>query len=326
MENKIKNLLQFYLLATELKDKIRSGWKVWNIDRQRIESVAEHIYGTCILAISIDSQFELDIDLYKVIIILVLHEIEEIKIGDLTPFDKVTKEEKRKIGKQAVEEVLSTLDKKVQYIELIEEFENMKTNESMFAKMCDKLEADIQCKLYCEEKSIDINKKENGHLLNDARIEKLLNNGEKTVADLFIENDRPIYTEKIFEEIANYMLLEPYFPYVLFLEGSNFLTHDITIERPDGRKVTLTYNAGNLNRLDRLTAANYGMPINTNLCENRFVACDGLNIMLQAVSIFAQKDGERWKVQDMVDVMVEVAKTSLKMLGKDLFKQLTSNT
>jgi len=205
MENKIKNLLQFYLLATELKDKIRSGWKVWNIDRQRVESVAEHIYGTCILAISIDSQFKLDIDLYKVIIMLVLHEIEEIKIGDLTPFDKVTKQEKRIIGKQAVGEILSTLDKRLQYIELIEEFEDMKTNESIFAKMCDKLEADIQCKLYCEEKCIDINKKENEYLLNDARIEKLLNNGEKTVADLFIENDRPIYTEKIFEEIANYI-------------------------------------------------------------------------------------------------------------------------
>lgn len=205
MENKIKNLLQFYLLATELKDKIRSGWKVWNIDRQRVESVAEHIYGTCILAISIDSQFELDIDLYKVIIMLMLHEIEEIKIGDLTPFDKVTKEEKRKIGKQAVEEVLITLDKKVQYIELIEEFENMKTNESMFAKMCDKLEADIQCKLYCEENCIDINKKENEYLLKDPRVQKLLQNGEKTVADLFIENDRPIYTEELFEEIANYI-------------------------------------------------------------------------------------------------------------------------
>ena len=205
MENKIKNLLKFYLLATELKDKIRSGWKVWNIDRQRVESVAEHIYGTCILAISIDYQFKLDIDLYKVIIMLVLHEIEEIKIGDLTPFDQVTKEEKRKIGKQAIEEVLITLDKKVQYIELIEEFEDMKTNESIFAKMCDKLEADIQCKLYCEEKSIDINRKENTHLLKDSRVQKLLNNGEKTVADLFIENDRPIYKEKIFENIADYI-------------------------------------------------------------------------------------------------------------------------
>ena len=205
MDTKIKNLIQFYLLATELKDKIRSGWKVWNIDRERVESIAEHIYGTCILAISIDSQFELHIDLYKVIIMLVLHEIEEIKIGDLTPFDRITKEEKRKIGKQAVEEVLSTLDKKVQYIELIEEFENMKTNESMFAKMCDKLEANIQCKLYCEENCININKKENAYLLKDSRMKKLLDNGEKTVADLFIENDRPIYTEKVFEEIANYI-------------------------------------------------------------------------------------------------------------------------
>lgn len=75
---------------------------------------------------------------------IVLHEIEEIKIGDLTPFDKVTKEEKRKLGKQAVEEILNTLNKKVQYIELIEEFEGMKTKESTFAKMCDK-----NVKKYC---------------------------------------------------------------------------------------------------------------------------------------------------------------------------------
>ena len=206
MENeKIKNLLEFYLLATELKDKIRRGWKIWNIDRERVESVAEHIYGTCILAISIDSEFELDIDIYKVVMMIVLHEIEEIKIGDLTPFDKVTKEEKRKIGKQAVEEILNTLNKKVQYIELIEEFESMKTKESTFAKMCDKLEVDIQCKIYCEENCIDINKKENEQLLKDSRVQKLLKNGEKTVADLYIENDRPRYTEKVFENIVDYI-------------------------------------------------------------------------------------------------------------------------
>ncbi len=204
-ELKIEKLLKFYLLATELKDKIRQGWKVWNINRERVESVAEHIYGTCILAISIDSEFKLDIDLYKVIVMIVLHEIEEVKIGDLTPFDKVTKEEKRKLGKQAVEEVLNTIDKKAQYIELIDEFENMQTKESIFAKMCDKLEADIQSKIYCEENCIDINNKANAHLLEDKRIKRLLENGEKTVSDLFIENDRPIYTEKIFENIADYI-------------------------------------------------------------------------------------------------------------------------
>lgn len=207
MENhKIKNLLQFYLMATQLKDKIRRGWELWNIDRKRVESVAEHIYGTCILAISIDSEFDLNIDIYKVVMMLVLHEIEEVKIGDLTPFDKVTKEEKRKMGKQAVQEILNSLSKKADYMELIEEFEEMKTRESIFAKMCDKLEADIQCKLYCEEKCIDINKKENAHyLVENERIQKLLANGEKTLADFFIENDRPIYKEKIFEDIADFV-------------------------------------------------------------------------------------------------------------------------
>jgi len=203
---KIKNMLQFYLLVTQLKDKIRRGWELWNIDRKRVESVAEHIYGTCILAISIDSEFDLNIDIYKVVMMLVLHEIEEVKIGDLTPFDKVTKEEKRRMGKQAVQEILNSLSKKADYIELIEEFEEMKTRESIFAKMCDKLEADIQCKLYGEEKSIDINKKENAHyLVENERIQKLLANGEKTLADFFIENDRPIYKEKIFEDIADFV-------------------------------------------------------------------------------------------------------------------------
>ncbi len=124
-------------------------------------------------------------------------------------------------------------------------------------------------------------------------------------------------------EMANFMLAELHFPYVLFLEGSNFLTQDVTIERPDGREVTLTYNAGKLNRLDRLIAANYGMPINTNLCENRFVQCNGVSIMLQAASIYTKGDGGHWNDSDMIEIMLEVSRTSLKMLGKDIFSQLS---
>ena len=54
MEEKIKSAMRFYLLATKLKYKIRSGWDKyhWNISSERIESIAEHVYGTCILAIS----------------------------------------------------------------------------------------------------------------------------------------------------------------------------------------------------------------------------------------------------------------------------------
>lgn len=204
-DKKITKLLQFYLLATELKNVIRTGWKQWHVDKERLESVAEHIYGTCILAIAIDSEFDLNIDIYKVMMMLILHEIEEIKIGDLTPFNKVTQQEKRELGKQAVEQVFNLLSKKTEYIELIEEFENMQTRESKFAKMCDKLEADIQCKKYCEEKCIDINNPDNKQWLEDERVKRILGNGEKTVSDLFIENDRPIFSEKIVEEIADFV-------------------------------------------------------------------------------------------------------------------------
>lgn len=125
-------------------------------------------------------------------------------------------------------------------------------------------------------------------------------------------------------EIANYMLSEPYFPYILFLEGSNFLTHNITVQRPDGSDYTLHYDNGMLNRLDRLTAANYGMKVNTNLCKNKFVLCNSRTIMLQAASIYTQGDGSHWKNNDMINVMLDIARTSLSMLGNVLFNQLTS--
>ena len=130
---------------------------------------------------------------------------------------------------------------------------------------------------------------------------------------------------KNIDEIANYMLTERYFPYVLFLEGSNFLTQNVTVTRPDGRAITLVYNDGTLNRLDRLTAANYGMPINTNLCENRFVECNGVSIMLQAASIYTRGEGGHWNDEDMISIMLDVSRTSLRMLGTDLFDPLTSN-
>ncbi len=130
-------------------------------------------------------------------------------------------------------------------------------------------------------------------------------------------------SHKNISEIANFMLSESHFPYVLFLEGSNFLTEIVSIARPDGRTITLEYNSGTLNRLDRLTAANYGMPINMNLCENKFVKHKDKTIMLQATSIYTQGNGEKWGNKEMFHIMLEISKTSLKMLGSDLFNQLT---
>ncbi len=48
--NKIEATIKYYKLCTKLKDTIRKGPTIWNAKRDRIESVAEHIWGhKCLL-------------------------------------------------------------------------------------------------------------------------------------------------------------------------------------------------------------------------------------------------------------------------------------
>ena len=98
----------------------------------------------------------------------------------------------------------------------------------------------------------------------------------------------------------------------------------MTVSRPDGTTITLKYNSGELNRIDRLTAANYGMPINTNLCENKLVTYKGKVMYLQAASIYTQGDGKEWEAKEMLKIMLDISKTSLKVLASDLFQQLNN--
>lgn len=163
--------------------------------------------------------------------------------------------------------------------------------------------------------------KHQGKDIENLRAGKLV--GKAADQDLMVAGNAIERAHKNIREIANLMLGEIYFPYVLFLEGSNFLTRDVIISKPDGSEYTLTYNLGSLNRLDRLTSANYGMPINTNLCKNKFIIINNFLIMLQAASIYTQGDGTPWKEDDMQRIMLEISKTSLQMLGRDIFKQLT---
>jgi len=149
--------------------------------------------------------------------------------------------------------------------------------------------------------------------------------GKNADQDLMIAGNAIERSHKNIFEIANFMLAESYFPYVLFLEGSNFLTRTLSVSRPDGRTVTLDCHSGAINRLDRLTAANYGMEINTNLCNNKFIRHGDKMIMLQATSIFTQGDGNSWDDDAMLKIMLDVADTSMRVLASDLFDQLVKS-
>lgn len=117
-------------------------------------------------------------------------------------------------------------------------------------------------------------------------------------------------------ELRNFMLDEKHFPYVVFLQGSNFATESIAVTRPDGRVVEVIHNSGGLNRIDRVTASNLSREINRNYCENIVVSAGGIDHMCQTASLFCQ--ATPWVAGEMAKIMLDVARTSLKLLAADL--------
>lgn len=145
--SKEQDVINYYVLCNKLKNVIRTGWLDWKVQRNRLESIAEHIYGVQMLAIAMKSVYQYDIDIMKVIYMLAIHELGETIIGDLTQF-QISKEEKEKKEHEAVHSILSSLIDGDKIEELFLEFDSHATAEALFAYQCDKLECDLQCKLY----------------------------------------------------------------------------------------------------------------------------------------------------------------------------------
>jgi len=208
-EKKYLSSLRFYLLATKLKYKIRSGWDQnhWNIKGDRLESVAEHIYGTCILAITLDANFDFDLDLDRVIKILIIHEIGEVTIGDITPFDGFCPKRKKADELAAVTEIVGDLIKKDELISLFKEFDEQETKEAKFAYLCDKLEANIQAKVYQDMNlQRELDDQANNVVFKRKEIQELLNNGAKKPWDIWREWDKEKYTkDKVFSKLLEYV-------------------------------------------------------------------------------------------------------------------------
>ena len=199
------NVVKYYVLCNKLKDLIRSGWKKWNVNRDRLESVAEHVYGVQSLAIAMYSEYNYDIDIYKVIFMLAIHELEETVIGDLTVWD-TTLEEKINNGHKAIEKILSDLVRGDEIKSIILEFDERKTKEAIFAYHCDKLECDLQCKLYDEEGCVDMNRQNNNSIMSDDGVKKIIEDGNETWSKMWLEFDRGKFiNDDNFMEVLDYI-------------------------------------------------------------------------------------------------------------------------
>lgn len=203
--SKEENVVNYYVICNKLKNVIRKGWIDWRVQRERIESVAEHIFSVQMLAIAMKSEYQYEIDIMKVILMLAIHELGETVIGDLTLFD-ISGDEKKIIERKAVKNILSGLLDGNQINELFLEFDEKKTKEAMFAYQCDKLECDLQSKLYDQENCVDLNNQEGNKILNNQIVHKLLSNGESW-SGMWLKFGQIIYPyDDNFRAVSNYAI------------------------------------------------------------------------------------------------------------------------
>lgn len=203
--NKAQNVIKFYNTTNTLKTLIRKGWLNWHVKAERVESVAEHVYATQMLALAMYSEYKYELDIQKVLYMLAIHELEETIIGDLT-FKDISKEEKEKIGHEAVENILKDLLSGEEIKKLIFEFDAKETNEALFAYHCDKLECDLQCKLYDEANLVDLKDQLESDNHNKNTIERM-KKGEITWSYAWMNHDRPYFEkDQNFLEVLDYAI------------------------------------------------------------------------------------------------------------------------
>lgn len=204
MERK-ESVIRFYGLANSLKDLIRTGWVSWDIERKRVESVAEHVFGVEMLAIAMKSEYKIDVDLQKVILMIAIHELEEILIGDIEVTD-VNYQAKTKNGHEAIHAILECLLDGEELEKIILEFDERKTKEALFAYHCDKLECDIQAKLYDEQGCFEFDRLQNNAEYLSDFTQDALKRGAKTFSNVWHDYDKKYYVDdECFKEVFEYV-------------------------------------------------------------------------------------------------------------------------
>lgn len=206
MDNKAKRIIDFYLYVNKLKYKIRTGFVEIGITKERLESVAEHIYGCLMLSIAVDSEYNLNIDMYKVLKMLTIHELDEVLKPDFTLRSGITKEEKIKIGVESVNIVANTLSSRDELISLVNEFNEGKTKEAKFCYLIDKMECDMQAKVYDLDGNFLMEKAKEDLVYYGSSAKKIEKNA-KTASDYWILYDKPKFkNDKIFKLLCDELL------------------------------------------------------------------------------------------------------------------------
>ncbi len=126
-----------------LKDLPRTGWVRSGV--QEPESVAAHSWGMAVLALHFAPK---DLDMAKVLAMCIIHDLPEVRVGDLTPHDDVRN--------KAELEVSAMSELAPEWLGLFHEYESGHSEEAKFVKQIDKLDMGLQASIYQSRQELDL--------------------------------------------------------------------------------------------------------------------------------------------------------------------------
>lgn len=142
--------LEALVAALGLKDLPRAGWVRRGIDTP--ESVAAHSHGVALLVLSL---LPPDLDRERALRFAILHDLPEIKTGDLTPHDLVTPQAKREAEEQAMRALCKDLPGGQAMLQDWLSYERQACPESRFVRQLDRLDMALQAVAYAENQGVD---------------------------------------------------------------------------------------------------------------------------------------------------------------------------
>lgn len=140
-----RDVIDFYVMANNLKNVVRKGWKEVGVPENKVESVADHVYGTMILSLGIITEKKLDLNVEKVLKMVLIKELFKAVTNNEQSAVTSNKTENKK---ELIEQVLSKLENNSELLAIYDEYSSQSTNEAIFANKVCKLESDLQAKIY----------------------------------------------------------------------------------------------------------------------------------------------------------------------------------
>ncbi len=130
--------MQFVIELDELKSILRQTQLV-SVDR--LENDAEHSWNLAIMAVLMTEYANQEIDLLRVLKMLLIHDIVEIDAGDSPIYDAAAKEDQEERELRAAKRLFGLLPQEVgeEFMALWQEFEAHKSNDAQFARSMDRL-------------------------------------------------------------------------------------------------------------------------------------------------------------------------------------------